>query len=131
MPLTKSQLAFLAAWNKRPTVKGAAEDSGIDRRSHYEWMKDDPEYAAAFTEARTALIDALESEAFRRAHDGTLKPVYQGGQKVGEIREFSDALMVKLLQANAPDKYTDRMKHHVTGEPIPVRVVELPPEDQD
>lgn len=129
MALTRAQLKFLAAWNKVPTISHAAKASKIDRKEHYTWLKEYPEYAAEFTAAQTALVDALENEAFRRAHDGTLKPVYQGGQKVGEVREYSDALLVKLLNANAPGKYTERMKHQFDGEPIPVRVVELPPEE--
>jgi len=38
--------------------------------------------------------DSLEDEAVRRARDGYDKPVYQQGQCVGHVREYSDTLMV-------------------------------------
>jgi hypothetical protein len=40
--------------------------AGVVRSQHYVWMKD-PEYAAAFAEAKEEACDALESEARRRA----------------------------------------------------------------
>lgn len=131
MALSKNQLRFLAAWNKHPTIRGAAKRSKTDRGNVHDWIRDCPEFAEAFKAAQAALVDMLEAEAFRRAHDGTLKPVFQGGKQVGTIREYSDALLGKLLCANAPHKYQDRLKHEFPAAGIPVRVVELPPEESN
>ena len=63
------------------------------------------------------------SAARRRAAEGTLKPVYQGGKLVGEIREFSDTLLIFLLKGKRPEVYRENVKvehsgkiaHDVTG----------------
>lgn len=57
----------------------------------------------------------LEREAFRRAHTGTLKPIYQGGEKVGSVREYSDTLMIFLLKGARPQKYRENHKVEVSG----------------
>jgi hypothetical protein len=41
-------------------------------------------------------------EAWRRAVKGCRKPVYQGGQLVGYVREFSDLLLIFLIKAARP-----------------------------
>lgn len=60
------------------------------------------------SEALDDAVDDMELEAKRRAFKGTLKPVYQGGEKVGEIREYSDTLAIFLLKAHRPEKYRER-----------------------
>ncbi len=62
-------------------------------------------------EAKDEAFDALEGEAHRRAVVGVLKPVYQGGQRVGAIREYSDTLLIILLKAGRPEKFRDRFEH--------------------
>lgn len=53
--------------------------------------------------------DSLEDEAVRRARDGYDKPVYQQGQCVGQVRKYSDTLMVFLLKGARPKKYRDNV----------------------
>jgi hypothetical protein len=70
-------------------------------------------FKALFDEAHEDALDALEEEARRRAVDGVLEPVYQGGEKVGTIRKYSDALLMLLLKGKRPDTFRER--HEVTG----------------
>ena len=100
---------FLDAMARIGTVHGAARETGIERSSHYDWMKADPAYAAAFAEAELAAINAMEAEARRRAVEGVNKPVFQGGKHVGDITEYSDQLLMFLLKAALPDKYRERV----------------------
>jgi len=44
----------------------------------------------------------------RRAKDGTLRPVYQGGELVGHIREYSDTLGIFLLKSRRRHIYGER-----------------------
>ena len=44
----------------------------------------------------------------RRAKDGNLRPVFQGGELVGHIREFSDTLGIFLLKSRRRHVYGDR-----------------------
>jgi hypothetical protein len=46
---------------------------------------------------------------------GTLKPVYQGGKKVGAVREYSDTLLMFLLNGGRPEKYKHRIDHTSAG----------------
>jgi hypothetical protein len=84
----------------------AIQAEGISTATFYRHLEDDPELRSLYKAARDARdIPSLEEEAYRRAVEGNLKPVYQGGQKVGEIREFSDSLLMFLLRARKPSVY--------------------------
>lgn len=100
--------AFLAAYSKLGNISAAAKAAKIDRHSHYLWMDDGDEYRERFADAHQQACEALETEARRRAVTGTLKPIYQGGKKVGAIREFSDTLLIFLMKAAMPYKYRER-----------------------
>lgn len=115
MALTPNQLKFLAAWAEIPTIRGASKKAGLATPQHYEWMKNSPEYAETFNEARRELVAALEHEAFRRGVEGWDEPVYQGGVQVGTVRKFDSSFVKMLLQANDP-RYCDRHNHNVSGE---------------
>lgn len=52
--------AFLRLIAKRPNITWAAEQIGMDRDNHYNWMKADPYYPDAFESAKEAGIDHLE-----------------------------------------------------------------------
>jgi hypothetical protein len=47
----------------------------------------------------------MEDEARRRAVEGFLRPVYQGGKHVGDEQVYSDRLMEFLLRARRPTVY--------------------------
>ena len=107
-------------------VSAAAKKAGVPRSTAYDWYKADEEFAAAWDDAVEVAVDSLEKEAWRRARDGVLKPVYQKGEKVGQVREYSDQLMVTLLKAHRPEKYRDRQQLEHTGpggEPLPAAAV--------
>lgn len=48
------------------------------------------------------------------AYEGTLKPVYFKGEQCGEIREYSDTLMMFILKAKKPE-YRDRVQQEISG----------------
>lgn len=121
----RKKRAFLAAYAECGTITHAAEAAGIDRRSHYNWLNDDPEYAEAFEQAKQMSIEALEKEARRRAIEGVQEPVYQGGKLVGHKRRYSDTLLMFLLNGLAPEKYKERKEVQHTGDQtINVRFVD-------
>jgi hypothetical protein len=91
----------------------ACERCNIDRSTHYDWLKRFPDYKEAFDAVRAETAQILEDEAWRRAVEGTEKPIYQGGRLVGTVREYSDSLMTWLLRGLNPQRYGERME--VTG----------------
>jgi len=51
-------------------VTVAAKSAGIDRSTHYQWMKDDPEYKAAVDSLEDMVIDFAESKLHKLILDG-------------------------------------------------------------
>src|SRR6185436_13760868 len=101
---------FLSGYVRVANVSGAAALAGIDRGTHYDWLNNDPDYKKAFEYAKDDAADALEQELRRRAIEGTPRPVYQGGRRVGFITEHSDSLGMFLLKGARPEKYRDRFE---------------------
>ena len=82
--------AFLAAMGNTASVLRAADIAGIDRSSHYIWLKKNPDYAAAFEIAKMRGVDVLEAEAVRRAHEGVTKPIFHGGKRAIDVVQNPD-----------------------------------------
>lgn len=108
------QAAFLAAFSECGNISRAAKIAGIERRSHYSWIKD-PIYAERFADAENQAVDTLEAEARRRAVEGIDEPVYYKGEVCGTVRKYSDTLLIFLLKGARPDKYRDNVRQEITG----------------
>jgi len=126
--------AFLAAYEVCGTIRGAIRAAQISPTSHYTWLKEDPEYAALFEEAKEAAIAMLEESARERAIRGVVRKKFtksgepiidpETGQQYTE-REYSDALTIFLLKAARPEVYRERYDHNHSGE-ITTKRVNLP-----
>ncbi len=126
--------AFLAAYRISASIKHAAKVAGIDRRTHYDWLRTDAAYHVRFREAQQEAAGAIEDEAIRRAMEGVYEPnVFQGRfvypqeeyvaveahGREPEVRAWrnkpgarplglyrkSDTLMMFLLRGFLPEKY--------------------------
>ncbi len=102
---------FLVAYEAIQTVSGAARATTIGRRTHYDWLAHDDEYARRFAEADVVAIDKLEEEARRRALVGAEEPVFYQGKIVGHVARKSDTLLIFLLKGKRPEVYTERHEH--------------------
>lgn len=107
---------FLASLTLTPNVAEACRQAGITRKAAYDRRKADPEFAAAWDEALEESTDELVAEAYRRAKNGTKRPVFYKGDVCGHIREFSDTLAMFLLKAHRPNVYRDRVQQEHSGE---------------
>jgi len=83
----------------------AAEAIGVHRSTLMRWRADDKEFANDWDEAIEHGTDLIEEEAIRRAIDGVMRPVFQSGELVGFIREYSDLLLKFLLEGKRPSVY--------------------------
>lgn len=119
----KTRTEFLEAIKVTCNITKACEMSGLSRTSAYDWREDDKEFAADWQKALDVASDMLEEEAIRRAKDGTQKPVYQQGNLVGHVQEYSDTLMIFLLKGAKPKKYGDKVNLEHSGEVAVKRVV--------
>jgi hypothetical protein len=122
--IRERQTAFIAEYAKTGNITRAAERVGISKEIHYQWMKKFPKYVEAFREAKNIAAEYLESVAVERASEGWLEPVYYQGASCGEVRRYSDGLMMLLLRGMMPEKYGYN-KTEVTGPaggPIETRI---------
>lgn len=111
----KRKELFLEYLREKPNITKAARWAGWTRQWVYVLRDEDPDFAKAWDEALEESVDLCEGELHRRAFDGTLKPVYQGGVKVGTVREYSDTLAIFLMKAHRPDKYREMTRTELTG----------------
>ena len=105
--------AFLVALSETGNITGASKITGIARKTHYNWMQTDSDYAAAYKVALEQAAENLESEARRRAVQGTSKPVFYKGEECGVVQEYSDTLLIFLLKGAMPEKYAERYQGNV------------------
>ncbi len=106
--------AFLEAFKICGRLTKAAQLAGVTRGLHYRWLAEDPDYVREFNQARAELVDLLIDEAVRRAREGTQRPVFYQGEQCGVVLEYSDALMIALLKAWAPE-FRDKVEHSGPG----------------
>ncbi len=89
--------AMLAALARTGNVSAAARAAEVARRTHYDWLRADPDYATAVGDAMEEAVDILEAAARKRAILG------------------SDVLLIFLLKAARPGKYQDRFQIQHAG----------------
>ncbi|MPZ68594.1 MAG: terminase [Actinobacteria bacterium] len=106
--IKEQQDRYLSAMRKTGTLTSGCRAAQCSPTTVYQWREHDLAFSMAENEAKNAFADALEEEAVRRAWHGVDKPVYQGKELVGMIREYSDTLLIFSLKALRPEKYRDR-----------------------
>jgi hypothetical protein len=111
----KKKAEFCDALAETANVTKAALATGISRREWYRTRDEDAEFRKAWDAALELGTDALEDEAVRRAHEGTLRPVFYQGQECGAIREYSDTLLIFVLKARRPEKFKERSAQEIFG----------------
>lgn len=109
--------AYLDGLRSHGNRSRAAREAGMSLQTVKKRRQRDEEFAEAEDLALEEAADALEEEARRRAHDGIVKAVFHNGKRVddGEVIQYSDALLAKLLDGALPHKYAQRVKSEVTG----------------
>ena len=96
-------------------VSKAAEIIGINRRTHYEWLELDAEYAAQFKDAEAQYCDLIRETVRERAIFGTQHEIWFKGTMVGYRTEHSDRLLELLAKAKCPE-YRDKQEIQISGE---------------
>ena len=98
---------FLSAVMQGASVKDAVKQVGIHLSLPYKTRLTDEAFKTAWTEATVIGTESLEQEAARRAYHGTLEPVFYKGVECGQIRKYSDLLMIFLLKGRKPEMYRE------------------------
>ena len=89
------------------SVTDATNQLGIHISLPYQTRYTDEAFRAAWKEAAEIGTEFLEHEAARRAYHGTLEPVFYKGVICGNIRRYSDTLLMFLLKGRKPEVYRE------------------------
>jgi hypothetical protein len=106
---------FVQCLRDTANVSGACRLTRIKRATAYVHREQFKDFRAAWDSAIEDAVDAMEAEAQRRAVKGTQRPVYQGGKKVGLIREYSDSLLMFLLKGRRRAVFGEQVEHSGPG----------------
>ena len=98
---------FLDTLRRTGNVVRAANNADVARQVVYRARGSSTKFKADWDEALEEARELLESEARRRAEIGVEEPVFYKGQVVGQIRKYSDNLLMFLLKAHWPEKFRD------------------------
>ena len=101
----RAKARFLATLRETCNVARSARAAKVTRDTCYRWRAEDADFGKAWEAAIDIAGDMLEDVAVERATVGTLRPVFQGGVQVGEVREYSDSLLTQLLKAHRPERF--------------------------
>lgn len=93
----------------------AAKATGMHSCTVWVWRREDDSFRKAYVRAMECAGELHEDEMWRRASEGVLEPVYQGGELVGSVRKFSDSLLMFALKGAMPGKYAERSKVEHSG----------------
>jgi len=118
--------AFFGALAEGKPPGMASRAAGYTLTFVTELRASDPDFAVRWTEADNLAIERMEVEADRRAVDGTDRPVFYQGGRCGEIREYSDSLLMFRLKARRPNVYRERFDHAAEPErPLSIVIKEF------
>ena len=124
---------FMAILKRTANVSLACRALNLSRDAAYVRREKDPAFAAEWDNAIAEAVDHLEGEAWRRAFKGRRKPVYQGGELVGYVKEYSDQLMQLLLRGHKPIYREKVLNEHVgkDGKSLAMEIVFVSPRSDD
>jgi len=91
------QSVFLELFGMSMNVVLSAKGAGVDRTTIYRERQRNPNFAAAYEDARQEAIERLEAEAYKRAQN------------------VSDTLLIFLLKSHKPDIYREQYEAKHAG----------------
>ena len=131
--------AFLGAFAQSGCVLHACQACGMGRRTVYNWLKADPDFAERYKDAEDDAIDHLEAVAVKLA-TGYEKPVFGrlgpglGDGEIARERVYDGRMVQFLLAKRRPGVYGNKLElTGKDGQPLPVggAVIILPDNHRD
>jgi hypothetical protein len=106
----------------RGIVSTAAEAANISRQTHYDWIKDDPEYKAAVDAINEATIDFVESKLMQLIDGPTREVITEHGITQLKDPPVTAAAIFYLKTKGKSRGYVERQE--ITGaEGGPVQII--------
>lgn len=102
---------FFEMFSEFGMVAMACRNAKVSRSTVYLERKENPAFSERWDEIESETTDEMERAAYERAVDGVVKPTAFGNVKV-----YSDTLLIFMLKARKPDVYRERVdiKHEGT-----------------
>lgn len=104
-------------------LHAACRTAGLSPAFVHLWMRDDKVAREQIEEAQRIGWGALESAAIKRAVLGVVKGVYYQGVRVDEEVQYSDTLLVKLMEARIPQYSKKESANTVFNAPVQVNIM--------
>lgn len=79
-------------------VTRAAATANISRQAAYDRYHANDVFRSRWEIAQWEGVDVALAEVHRRGVEGVERPVFQGGEQVGTVREYSDSLLMFLVK---------------------------------
>mgnify|MGYP001615427103 CR=1 len=128
--LKEQRSKFLDSLRDTAYINASAQAVGLTRRTIYNWREKDKEFAREMDLVLKEAAGTLEDEAVRRARDGIEKDIYYKGEKIGVTKEYSDLLLMFLLNGNLPEKYKKQSELNIKGD-IKIRINKFASKDDE
>lgn len=100
--------SFIRHLEKLGVIKKALSAAKVGNGLHQRWLREDPDYAAAFANAKHRLAELLEDTAVDRALHGTDTPIIYQGAKTGSFKTYDNNLLKFLLTVKGGPEYRKR-----------------------
>lgn len=126
----QKQLIFLNSYmDSGGMVQQSAKNANVSRFTVRYWNDNDKLFNQAYQKAKEDLVELMEEEVIRRGMHGYLEPVYYKGEQRGQVRKYSDNLLMFRLKELKPSyKDSHQTNIGIAGEDITITFKE--PEDQ-
>ena len=104
----RAKAIYLEILSLTGRIGEAAKAAGVVADTVRALRLKDEKFKELHEEALQEYRDRIEAEVHRRAIEGWEKPVYQKGELVGYVTEYSDKMLELLAKRHIPE-YTDRV----------------------
>lgn len=107
--------AFLEKLSHRGVVSEACRFATVSRNTAEAYRKADASFAQAWDEAIEDSLDAVEAKGHEMATDGLTRPVFQGGELVGEMNMVDPGMVRFFLERGRRQKFGERLDVTISG----------------
>lgn len=112
----EKKIEFLDLLRTNSNISVSARSVGISPSTVNAHRLRDPNFDKACQEALEEATDYMEAEAIRRAIKGVDKTIYYQGVPIGTETIYSDSLLLRLLEANRPEKWSSKSSVNIKKE---------------
>src|SRR5438105_4149882 len=96
---------FLKAYSETGSIGLSIAAANLTYQTIRTQKDNDPQFLHMFEEAQRLYMARVEKEMHRRGIEGIDEPVVSAGKLVTYKKKYSDAILLRLAEANDPKKY--------------------------